>query len=58
MQAISIREASVCADVVGYIAGGIGEADDRLCADIGNHIVETFSAFFVEELLSEPLSDG
>ena len=58
MRAISIRDDSACADVVGDIAGGIGEADDRLRADVGDHAVKTFSALLVEQFLSEALPNG
>ena len=58
MRAISIRDDSVCADVVGDIAGGVGEADDRLRADVGDHAVKTFSALLVEQFLSEAFPNG
>src|ERR1700687_5126937 len=49
-----VRDKSARADVVGDIAGGVGEADDRLCANVGDHIVKSFPALLVEQLLSEP----
>ena len=39
---------SAFADIVGDIAGGIGEANDRFCADIGNHAGKSFPALLVE----------
>ena len=39
---------SALADVVGDVAGSIGEANDRFCADIGNHTAKSFSALLVE----------
>src|SRR5256885_7564982 len=57
-RAILIRDGSACADVVGDIAGRVGEADHRLRADVCDHAVKTFSTLLVEQFLSEAFTDG
>lgn len=44
----TLLDDSAFADIVGDIAGGIGEANDRFCADIGNHVGKSFPALLVE----------